>query len=92
MQNFDHNIGFGEKRHFFAENCRKSQNIVIITSVPVLLRFDQRDQIGRNFPIWWTIIQDYLKGLPKFDTILEKKQITVGEKNLFKQGSILGDF
>jgi hypothetical protein len=28
----DHNIGFWEKRHFFAENCWKSQKIVIITS------------------------------------------------------------
>jgi hypothetical protein len=37
MQNFDHNIGFLEKRQFFAENCRKSQNIVIITSTPGLL-------------------------------------------------------
>jgi hypothetical protein len=34
MQNFDHNIGFWEKRQFFAENCRKSQKIVIITSTP----------------------------------------------------------
>jgi hypothetical protein len=34
MQKFDHNIGFGEKRHFFAENCRKSQKIVITTSTP----------------------------------------------------------
>jgi hypothetical protein len=34
MQNFDHNIAFWEKRHFFAENCQKSQKIVIITSTP----------------------------------------------------------
>jgi hypothetical protein len=34
MQNFDHNIGFWEKRQFFAENCRKSPKIVIITSTP----------------------------------------------------------
>jgi hypothetical protein len=34
MQNLDHNIGFREKRHFFAENWRKSQKIVIITSTP----------------------------------------------------------
>jgi hypothetical protein len=33
MQNFDHNIGFWEKRQFFAENSQKSQKIVIITSV-----------------------------------------------------------
>jgi hypothetical protein len=33
-QNFDHNIGFREKRHFLAENWRKSQKIVIITSTP----------------------------------------------------------
>jgi hypothetical protein len=31
---FYHNIGFWEKRHFFAENCQKSQKIVIITSTP----------------------------------------------------------
>jgi hypothetical protein len=34
MQNFDHNVGFREKRHFFAKNRRKSQKIVIITSTP----------------------------------------------------------
>jgi hypothetical protein len=34
MQNFDHNIGFWEKRQFFAENCQKSQKIVIRTSTP----------------------------------------------------------
>jgi hypothetical protein len=32
MQNFDHDIGFWEKRQFFAANCRKSQKNVIITS------------------------------------------------------------
>jgi hypothetical protein len=31
MQNFDHNIGFREKSHFFAENCQKSQKVVITT-------------------------------------------------------------
>jgi hypothetical protein len=34
FKEFDHNIGFGEKRHFFAENWQKSQKIVIITSTP----------------------------------------------------------
>jgi hypothetical protein len=34
MQTFDHNIGFWEKRQFFAEICQKSQKIVIITSTP----------------------------------------------------------
>jgi hypothetical protein len=34
MQNFDRNIGFWEKRQFFAENCQKSPKIVIITSAP----------------------------------------------------------
>jgi hypothetical protein len=33
-KNCDHNIGFWEKRHFFAENWEKSQKIVIITSTP----------------------------------------------------------
>jgi hypothetical protein len=33
MQKFDHNIGFFDKKaNFFAENCRKLQKIVIITS------------------------------------------------------------
>jgi hypothetical protein len=34
MQKFDHNIGFWETRQFFAENWRKSQKILIITSTP----------------------------------------------------------
>jgi hypothetical protein len=34
MQKFDHNIGFWENRNFFAENCRKSEKIVFITSIP----------------------------------------------------------
>jgi hypothetical protein len=35
MQNVDHNIGFWLKNaNFFAENCQKSQKIVIITSTP----------------------------------------------------------
>jgi hypothetical protein len=38
MQNFDHNIGFWEKRQFFAENWEKSQKIVIITSTPGQVR------------------------------------------------------
>jgi hypothetical protein len=33
------NIGVWEKRQFFAENCRKSQKIVIITSTPRPLYF-----------------------------------------------------
>jgi hypothetical protein len=33
-KNCDHNIGFWEKRQFFAENCQKSQKIVNITSTP----------------------------------------------------------
>jgi hypothetical protein len=31
MQKFDHNIGFWEKRQFFAGNWQKSQKIVIMT-------------------------------------------------------------
>jgi hypothetical protein len=31
---FDHNIGFWEKRHFGADDSRKSHIIVIITSTP----------------------------------------------------------
>jgi hypothetical protein len=42
MQNFDHNIGFREKRQFFAENCQKSQKIAIITSTPDL----------KSSPVW----------------------------------------
>jgi hypothetical protein len=34
LQKFDHNIGFWEKRQFFAENWQKSQKIVIIASTP----------------------------------------------------------
>jgi hypothetical protein len=34
IQKIDHNIGFGEKCQFFAENCQKSPKIVIITSTP----------------------------------------------------------
>jgi hypothetical protein len=34
MQNFDHNIGFEKSANFYAENLRKSQKIVIITSTP----------------------------------------------------------
>jgi hypothetical protein len=34
LQKFDRNIGFREKRHFFAENCRKSLIILIVTSTP----------------------------------------------------------
>jgi hypothetical protein len=33
MQNFDHNI-FEKNANFFAENCRKAQKIMIITSTP----------------------------------------------------------
>jgi hypothetical protein len=36
MQNFDHkNLVFEKNANFFAENCQKSQKIVIITSTPV---------------------------------------------------------
>jgi hypothetical protein len=41
MQNFDHAIGFREKRHFFDENWPKSQKLVIIKSTP------GRDSISR---------------------------------------------
>jgi hypothetical protein len=33
-KNCDHNIGFEKNANFFAENWRKSQKIVIITSTP----------------------------------------------------------
>jgi hypothetical protein len=33
-QECDHNVGFGKKRQFFAENWYKTQKIVNITSVP----------------------------------------------------------
>jgi hypothetical protein len=35
-----HNIGFWEKRQFFAEHCWKSQKIVILTSTPDNMRPD----------------------------------------------------
>jgi hypothetical protein len=34
MQNFDHTLVFEKNAIFFAENCRKSQKIVIVTSTP----------------------------------------------------------
>jgi hypothetical protein len=34
IQNFDHNIGFLEKRQFFRRKFAKSQKLVIITSTP----------------------------------------------------------
>jgi hypothetical protein len=40
-KNFDHNIGFLRKTQFFAENCRKSPKIVIITSTPVFTSWTQ---------------------------------------------------
>jgi hypothetical protein len=46
MQKLDHNIGFGEKRHFSAKNGRKSQKIVIITSTPDWAKFYG---VRRNF-------------------------------------------
>jgi hypothetical protein len=39
MLKCDHYIGVWEKRQFLAENCRKSQKIVIIISTPGLLKF-----------------------------------------------------
>jgi hypothetical protein len=44
----DHNIGFWEKRHFFAENCRKSQKIVMITSTPEM--FGENEQTFSQVP------------------------------------------
>jgi hypothetical protein len=55
FEKVDHNIGFYEKRQFFAENWQKSQKIVIITSTPGNLgRPVTRDQffktyVGANF-------------------------------------------
>jgi hypothetical protein len=34
MQNIDHILVFEKNANFFAENCQKSQKIVIITSTP----------------------------------------------------------
>jgi hypothetical protein len=50
MQNLDHNIGSWEKRQFFAENCRKSQKIVIITSTPDAHLI--KHHFGRFFFFW----------------------------------------
>jgi hypothetical protein len=41
MQNFDHTyvtLVFDKNANFFAENCQKSQKIVIITSTPAANR------------------------------------------------------
>jgi hypothetical protein len=40
MKTMDNNIGFCEKRKFFADNWRKSLKIVIITSTPVRQKCD----------------------------------------------------
>jgi hypothetical protein len=46
------NIGFWEKRQFIAENCPKSQKIVIITSIPVhcnyVIRFFYQNNLRRS--------------------------------------------
>jgi hypothetical protein len=34
LQKFYHNIGFAKNANFYAENWRKSQKILIITSTP----------------------------------------------------------
>jgi hypothetical protein len=34
LKKVDHNIGFEKNANFFAENWRKSQKVVIITSTP----------------------------------------------------------
>jgi hypothetical protein len=46
MQKFDHNIGFWEKRQFFAENCQKLHKIVIITSTPGLERIALKAKVA----------------------------------------------
>jgi hypothetical protein len=64
MQKYDHNIGFREKRQFFAENCRKSQKIVIITSV---VRMGQ---------LWLQrVLQAQRNSLPQFGDIIDSEEL-----------------
>jgi hypothetical protein len=58
MQIFDHNIGFWEKRQFFAENWKKSQKIEIITSTPEM--YKQNGQ--KNYPNWDLHIYETISG------------------------------
>jgi hypothetical protein len=52
MQKVDHNIGFEKNANFYAENCRKSQKIVIITSTPSrqFSSSDKKDIFSKQLP------------------------------------------
>jgi hypothetical protein len=60
MQKFDHYIGFWEKRQFFAENCRKSPKIVIITSTP-----SRTSRVARFFLTQYTKKREKYTNLPQ---------------------------
>jgi hypothetical protein len=49
MQKIDHNIGFWEKLHFFAEICQKSKKIVIITSTLGLVSTQGVGFLGKTY-------------------------------------------
>jgi hypothetical protein len=66
LKKIDHNIGFLEKRQFFAENWQKSTKIVIITSTP-----DQGD-----YP--WRSIAVVVKDAGKVELVLK----LVGERGV----------
>jgi hypothetical protein len=65
MQKFDHNIGFWEKRHFFAENCDHNIDPRSLSKFLHLggkfrtqvfsFVHSQGDQIGRNSAYWVTV-------------------------------------
>jgi hypothetical protein len=69
MQQFDHNIGFWEKRQFFAENCPKSQKIVIITSTPVFLK----KLCNAQLQLWTKL--DHMFGLKLIKKTSQSKQL-----------------
>jgi hypothetical protein len=54
MKNFDHNIVFEKNANIFAENCRKSQKIVITTSTPDLTQLSPNPCAVKRGQTSWT--------------------------------------
>jgi hypothetical protein len=82
MQNFDHNIGSGEKGQFFAENCRKSLKIVIIiTSTPGL------HQQPKTVRFW--VRQKKDTNIPNCPSVFSKKRIWFFEGSVFSKNGFL---
>jgi hypothetical protein len=57
MQKFYPNIVFLRRTPFFAENCRKSQKIVIISSTPsvIVSAFRSNTKVVRSNPGWYRV-------------------------------------